>query len=178
MPLRSQDTNGQARIEVKRLTAARTAIITATCGTSTGAAAQHGAWGSLPRAWIRSENCPRVRRSDCPRAIGNHRFLQRLSPARRDAGAGMRDHEQVAAEDKPDYREVREVLRTKAQSDLIDFLNTELDLAFSTLQTAHLEQGDDQERYQTTIGDVRLTLETVRRFDRQRAALKTLPCGC
>ena len=155
MPLRTHSANGQARIEVKRLATAHAAIIICDMWD------QHWCSGATRRvALLAARMEPFLKTARAAGVLIVHAPSETIDfykdyPQRAAMPAPVcAIMEQVAAEDKPDYREVREVLRTKAQSDLIDFFNTELDLAFSTLQTAHLEQGDDQERYQTTIGDV------------------------
>jgi hypothetical protein len=55
-------------------------------------------------------------------------------------------------------------LQVRSQTALIKFLDTDLDLAFTMLETARIERELDPSRVPVILGKVRHTLETVRVF--------------
>jgi hypothetical protein len=65
-----------------------------------------------------------------------------------------------------DYRDLDEAHWARAQGALIDFLNADLDLAFTWLKTAHIDIRDDPKGCEMALTKVRVALNGVRRLSK------------
>ena len=63
-----------------------------------------------------------------------------------------------------DYRDLDEAHWARAQGALVDFLNTDLDLAFTWLKTAASDARDDPKGYELGLAKVREALNAIRRL--------------
>jgi hypothetical protein len=63
-----------------------------------------------------------------------------------------------------DYRDIDEAHWALAQGALIDFLNGDLDLAFTWLRTAPIDASDDPKGYELALAKVRGALDAIRRL--------------
>jgi hypothetical protein len=65
----------------------------------------------------------------------------------------------------PDYRNLDGAHWSRAQGALIDFLNADLDLAFTWLRSAANDVRDDPKGYESTLAKARTALNAIRRIE-------------
>jgi len=56
------------------------------------------------------------------------------------------------------------ILKARSQHLIIDFLNADLDMAFTLLATVRNENGDKPDHYEEAFDKARIALESIRRF--------------
>ncbi len=64
-----------------------------------------------------------------------------------------------------DYRDLSDAHWSRAQGALIDFLNADLDLAFTWLRTADIDARDDPRGSEFALAKVRAALSAIRRIE-------------